>query len=387
MRRTEQSMELVHQTTPDSGPALVLQRSGGERLPTVMPLTDPVSALKGGFADFALVRPFVRALLANKPESLMVDYLCDASADLVRFALALNLRVTVRAGLDKVQVGDDPVDERWGHALLAALKKPSTEASGPAWSDAKSGYEQYALSSRNHNLLIQWADRVMPFFEGKSSVLDVGSGTGVFLDQLARRNIAGRGIDNNPASVRYASMLGLDVQLSDAKAALSDAEDSFDAIHCSHFVEHLPMDALTELLALITTALAPGGRLVLVFPDPESIRSQLLGFWRDPDHVRFYHPDIVETIALSLGLEPEFNSQREERHLIAPFSMTPPEPEAPPEPYNEASGSSDIEHRMYQLEKQVATQEAWIRQLWAVNQTWAWSDDAVMTFVKTEGVS
>ena len=287
MRRTEQSMELVHQTTPDSGPALVLQRSGGERLPTVMPLTDPVSALKGGFADFALVRPFVRALLANKPESLMVDYLCDASADLVRFALALNLRVTVRAGLDKVQVGDDPVDERWGHALLAALKKPSTEASGPAWSDAKSGYEQYALSSRNHNLLIQWADRVMPFFEGKSSVLDVGSGTGVFLDQLARRNIAGRGIDNNPASVRYASMLGLDVQLSDAKAALSDAEDSFDAIHCSHFVEHLPMDALTELLALITTALAPGGRLVLVFPDPESIRSQLLGFWRDPDHVRF----------------------------------------------------------------------------------------------------
>jgi hypothetical protein len=25
--------------------------------------------------------------------------------------------------------------------------------------------------------------------------------------------------------------------------------------------------------------------------------------------------------------------------------------------------------------------------LWAVNQTWAWSDDAVMTFVKPECVS
>ena len=286
-----------------------------------------------------------------------------------------------------MEVGDDPVDQRWGNALLAALQGPNGDASTGAWSDAESGYEQYALSSRNHNLLIQWADRVMPFFEGKSSVLDIGSGTGVFLDQLARRNIPGRGIDNNLASVRYASMLGLDVQLSDAREALLGSEDTFDAIHCSHFVEHLPMDALTELLALITTVLAPGGRLVLVFPDPESIRSQLLGFWRDPDHVRFYHPDIVETIALSLGLEPEFNSQREERHLIAPFSMTPPEPEAPPEPYNEASGSSDIEHRMHQLEKQVATQEAWIRQLWAVNQTWAWSDDAVMTFVKTEGVS
>ena len=379
-------MELVHQTAPDSGPLLVLQGEG-RGLPTVMPLANSVAQLRGRFADFSLVRPFVRALLANKPESLTVDYLCDASADLVRFALALNIRVTVEARLDGVEVGDDPVDQRWGNALLAALQGPNGDASTGAWSDAESGYEQYALSSRNHNLLIQWADRVMPFFEGKSSVLDVGSGTGVFLDQLARRNIPGRGIDNNLASVRYASMLGLDVQLSDAREALLGSEDTFDAIHCSHFVEHLPMDALTELLALITTVLAPGGRLVLVFPDPESIRSQLLGFWRDPDHVRFYHPDIVETIALSLGLEPEFNSQREERHLIAPFSMTPPEPEAPPEPYNEASGSSDIEHRMHQLEKRVATQEAWIRQLWAVNQTWAWSDDAVMTFVKTEGVS
>ena len=379
-------MELVHQTAPDSGLLLVLQGEG-RGLPTVMPLANSVAQLRGRFADFSLVRPFVRALLANKPESLTVDYLCDASADLVRFALALNIRVTVEARLDGVEVGDDPVDQRWGNALLAALQGPNGDASTGAWSDAESGYEQYALSSRNHNLLIQWADRVMPFFEGKSSVLDVGSGTGVFLDQLARRNIPGRGIDNNLASVRYASMLGLDVQLSDAREALLGSEDTFDAIHCSHFVEHLPMDALTELLALITTVLAPGGRLVLVFPDPESIRSQLLGFWRDPDHVRFYHPDIVETIALSLGLEPEFNSQREERHLIAPFSMTPPEPEAPPEPYNEASGSSDIEHRMHQLEKQVATQEAWIRQLWAVNQTWAWSDDAVMTFVKTEGVS
>ena len=379
-------MELVHQTAPDSGPALVLQ-GVGRGLPTVMPLTDPAAVLRGRFADFSLVRPFVRALLANKPESLNVDYLCDASADLVRFALALNLRVTLETGLGEVEVGDEPVDQRWGHALLAALQRPASDAAGAAWSDAEAGYEEYALSSRNHNLLIQWADRVMPFFDGKSSVLDVGSGTGVFLDQLARRDIAGRGIDNNPASVRYASMLGLDVQLSDVREALSGSEASFDAIHCSHFVEHLPMDALTDLLALITAALAPGGRLVLVFPDPESIRSQLLGFWRDPDHVRFYHPDIIETIALSLGLEPEFNSQREERHLIAPFCMTPPEPDDAPELYNDGETEKGIEQRMQQLERRVALQEEWIRQLWAVNQTWAWSDDAVMTFVKSGDVT
>ena len=375
-------MELVHQTTSDIGQVLVLQRSDGLGVPLVLPITESSDLLQAKFTDFALVRPFVRALLANKPESLAVDHLCNASADLVRFALALSMRVTVSAGLAELQLGDECADQRWGNALLAALKNSANDITPPAWSDAESGYEQYALSSRNHNLLIQWADRVMPFFEGKSSVLDVGSGTGIFLDQLARRNIVGRGIDNNPASVRYASMLGLDVKLSDAQAALSETAESFDAIHCSHFVEHLPLDALTELLALIAQALLPGGRLVLVFPDPESIRSQLLGFWRDPDHVRFYHPDTVETIALSLGLEPEYNSQRDERHLIAPFSMAPPEADNSAELYLSDDAVTEVEQRVRQLEKQVALQEEWIRQLWAVNQTWAWSDDAVLTFVK-----
>ena len=381
------NMELIHQIGPDSTATLILQGAGEGVLPTVMPLTPSDSVLRGTFADFALVRPFVRALLANKPQTLVVDHLCNVSADLVRFALALSVRVTVNAGLDEVEMGDESVDQRWGDALIAALQRAAASELVPAWSDADSGYEQYALSSRDHNLLIQWADRVMPFFEGKSSVLDVGSGTGVFLDQLARRNIAGRGVDSNPASVRYASMLGLDVQLSDARALLSDTGLSFDGIHCSHFVEHLPMGALTELLTLIANVLTPGGRLVLVFPDPESIRSQLLGFWRDPDHVRFYHPEIIETVALSLGLEPEFNSQREERHLIAPFSMTPPEPDNAPELYYKGEGGTEIEQRMKQLERRVALQEEWIRQLWAVNQTWAWSDDALMTFVKPGGVS
>ena len=375
-------MELIHQTTPDDGPRLVLQEAGGDALPIVMPVTSFSTVLKGNFADFALVRPFVRALLARKPQNLAVDHLCNATADLARFALALGVRVSVRAGLKGVEIGDQPVDRRWAEALMVALSQSSSLGSGLVWPEMGAGYEQYALSSRNHGLLIQWADRVIPFFEGKSSVLDIGSGTGVFLDQLARRNIVGRGVDNNSASVRYAAMLGLDVSLMDAGEALAGSKESYDAIHCSHFVEHLGMKELTELLALVVDALIPGGRLVLVFPDPESIRSQLLGFWRDPDHVRFYHPDIIETIALSLGLEPEFNSQREEGRLIAAFAMTPPEPGNASELYSGVGAGTEIEQRMQQLERRVALQEDWIRQLWAVNQTWAWSDDAVVTFIK-----
>jgi hypothetical protein len=52
----------------------------------------------------------------------------------------------------------------------------------------------------------------------------------------------------------------------------------------------------------LVRAVEPGGTVVLVFPDPESIRSQLLGFWRDPEHVRFYHPDLIELMARAHGL-------------------------------------------------------------------------------------
>ena len=56
-------MELVHQIGPDDTATLILQGAGGGTPPTVMPLTPADSVLRGTFADFALVRPFVRALI------------------------------------------------------------------------------------------------------------------------------------------------------------------------------------------------------------------------------------------------------------------------------------------------------------------------------------
>ena len=172
-------MELIHQTTPDDGPRLVLQEAGGDALPIVMPVTSFSTVLKGNFADFALVRPFVRALLARKPQSLIVDHLCNATADLARYALALGVRVSVRAGLEGVEIGDQPVDRRWGEALMVALSQSSSLGSGLAWPEMGAGYEQYALSSRNHGLLIQWADRVIPFLRASPRCLISVRGRGI----------------------------------------------------------------------------------------------------------------------------------------------------------------------------------------------------------------
>jgi O-antigen chain-terminating methyltransferase len=69
------------------------------------------------------------------------------------------------------------------------------------------------------------------------------------------------------------------VHSEDAISFVSKLNDYCDGIYCSHFVEHLPIEVLDRLVQGVSSALVSGGVAVFVFPDPESIRSQLLGFW------------------------------------------------------------------------------------------------------------
>jgi O-antigen chain-terminating methyltransferase len=201
---------------------------------------------------------------------------------------------------------------------------------------------------------------------------------------MARKGLRAEGIDSNDASIRYAGSLGLNVRCVDVREGLRAVDSEYDAIHCAHLAEHMAPAELAETMGSVYRALKPGGRAVFVFPDPESIRSQLLGFWRDPTHVRFYHPDIVESMARAAGLLLEFNSPKQEARRVVPFSFEPPEEEQSRVDSDSASGEAEsaLLKRLGALEQRVAVQERWIRQLWAVNQTWAWADDAVLTFLR-----
>jgi SAM-dependent methyltransferase len=341
-------------------------------------------SLHARYADFSIVSPFVQCLLHRRPWALYIDYLCTETADLARFALCLGVKVVVTAGLERVVLGESDADQRWGAALLGLLEVSTASDQPRAGDDAGFAYEHYALGSRNHALLINWVERVARWFEDRHKILDVGCGTGVFLDQMARKGLLAEGIDSNVASIRYAESLGLNVRCVDVREGLRTVHAEYDAIHCAHFVEHMTPAELAETMGFVYRALEPGGRAVFVFPDPESIRSQLLGFWRDPTHVRFYHPDIVESMARAAGLVLEFNSQRQDARRVVPFSFDPPEYEAVAVDSDPASSEAEsiLLHRLSVLERQVAVQERWIRELWAVNQTWAWADDAVLTFLR-----
>ncbi len=406
-------------------------------------VSDDCAGLAGGFRLNGLNRVFTRELMRHRPRAIVLRGMHGCVLSLVRVATLFRVPVLLDVpGTDldaalnvasspwlldcirqsaAVVYRDSPPsmlttavpEARHIHASQVAMFLDETIV---AASDdfLAFDYSLYEFLQRDEPLLMRMQAPHARLFSGCRNVLDVGCGAGLFLQLLAEDGIPASGVERNAAIAEYGRATGLHITTADALDFL-DQNDGYDGIYCSHFVEHLPMEALERLMQGLANALLPGGVLVLVFPDPESIRSQLLGFWRDPEHVRFYHPELVETLAIVHGLEPEWSSYDDQPHEVVPFALAPtPLPAAPVVagrgPAESAgqswwgrflarlgavprSDNAALETRLKALEDRVASlvehgQEVSAaldertRQLWAVNRTWAWQDNAVLKFRK-----
>lgn len=353
------------------------------------------------FAPFALVQAFVQTMMRLRPRRVVLHSIHSASAELARLSLAMGLQVEVLNRPTPDSLPSDTHARRWLQGLMyqidhpAHLSQPQAQGSAAGMAEASAisapawDYGLYALGMRDHDLLLRMHAPDVQHFAGCKQVLDVGCGTGIMLEALARAGIAAQGVDRNPQSIRYAASLGLKVQQQDALDYLTQQTGRFDGLYCSHFVEHLPMEAVDRLIGLCAQALQPGGVAVFTFPDPESIRSQLLGFWRDPEHVRFYHPELIASVAAVHGLALEYNSQNLPGRRVGPFSL-----QAPAMPAAAPGSAPTLWQRIAQrlglalpgqleaLQHQIDHQQKLIDQLWQVNQTWAWEDNVVLKFRK-----
>jgi SAM-dependent methyltransferase len=339
--------------------------------------------IRAVFAPFKLVEKFVNHLMHYKPDSVVFECLNGATMDLIRVTQAVGVPMRIQNAKSSLP----PVDEhakRW----FAALQLLSSENRQPGQKN-EWNYGIYALGMRDHNLLLRMQQQHVNYFEQSKKILDVGCGTGVMLEALRRAGLNAQGVERDPAAVRFARSLGHQVHLADALDFLEQSSARYDALYCSHFVEHLPMDAVDRLVGLCAQTLAPGGIAVFTFPDPESIRSQLLGFWRDPEHVRFYHPALIAGVAQVHGLSLEYNSQEIPSRCVGPFAMNPPDlpvfkTQSPRTFWQSllrrlgATTADDLQA----LQTQVVHQQKLIERLWQVNQTWAWEDNVVLIFRK-----
>jgi ubiquinone/menaquinone biosynthesis C-methylase UbiE len=100
-------------------------------------------------------------------------------------------------------------------------------------------------------------------------VLEVGCGTGLILERLARVARSAKGIDLSPGMLERAKARGLDVVQGTA-TELPFADESFDLVCSFKVLAHVPDIGLAlQEMARVT---APGGHVVAEFYNPWSLR-------------------------------------------------------------------------------------------------------------------
>jgi len=113
------------------------------------------------------------------------------------------------------------------------------------------------------------------------------------LTNLSRLGWEAVGLDIDPIAAETAhTRSGCEVRVGSLVSA-DFPPQHFDLVYMNHVLEHLP--DLVPSLSLIHELLRPGGRLVLVYPNPDSLGGRWLGeyspIWDPPRH--FVLPSIT----------------------------------------------------------------------------------------------
>ena len=136
-------------------------------------------------------------------------------------------------------------------------------------------------------------------------VMDIGCGRGEWLRLLAAAGIPAIGIDTNPIQLAEAQAEGLDARHSDARTALTEAQDgSFSCITAYHLIEHLPFDDVVWITREALRVLAPGGLLLFETPNVRNILVGATSFYNDPTHLGPMTGPVMEVLFETVGFYP-----------------------------------------------------------------------------------
>lgn len=144
--------------------------------------------------------------------------------------------------------------------------------------------------------------KYLHLFQPEQKVLDIGCGTGVFLEMLREANISGVGVESSQEEFAQCKKKNLEVHQVDAFRFLSRHRDEFHGVFCSHFVEHFDPTKVLDLFKKVHNVLTSQGLFVIITPNFKNIDVISETFWLDISHVRPYPIPLLERMLEHSGL-------------------------------------------------------------------------------------
>jgi SAM-dependent methyltransferase len=142
-------------------------------------------------------------------------------------------------------------------------------------------------------------------FASGPTLLDIGSGIGLVLEQAQARGFLATGLEINKREVMLSRARGLHV----CETTLDDAglpAASADVVAMKHVLEHI--EDVADTLAQVRRVLRPGGLLVLAQPAYANILAYILGpawyGWRPEQHVWHFDRHALESALCRAGFTP-----------------------------------------------------------------------------------
>lgn len=173
------------------------------------------------------------------------------------------------------------------------------------------------IYSRLKPWALNWKARLISKFCPQPGILlDVGAGTGAFLNTMVNRNWIVQGVEKNPQAAEYAR-LKLELKIFHGDLADSDIDSAiFDVVTFWHSLEHI--HRLKENLKCSADLIKPAGFLFIALPNLRSIDARTYRekwvAWDAPRHLWHFDPGVLGNLLAQYG----FNLRR-----IVPMPLDP----------------------------------------------------------------
>jgi 2-polyprenyl-3-methyl-5-hydroxy-6-metoxy-1,4-benzoquinol methylase len=185
---------------------------------------------------------------------------------------------------------------------VQAVQAPDPLGRPPSWWGRLLGRSRWLRERAFHDLV---PDEMLPWQVPAGRALDVGCGSGELMTRLMALGWQVMGVDPDARAAGVArERTGADVRVSGVGSLREQDLGRFELVTVSHVLEHLaaPGDALRTLAGL----LAPGGRVVAMFPNPDALAARLFGqdwfAWDAPRHLVLPPLDAVRFLLEGTGL-------------------------------------------------------------------------------------